>query len=435
MRKMGRLSYLFSIFKGKNLSGRVGLFPETYTTAAPPSTGPPPPSAASAYSEDSGATPESSTLQPLREEPETPPTNDDHATPNGKGHISQLSQGDGEVMKATMTDVQKAIEQLGKNGSSVRDDARSFSFASTRTGGDGDLTDRETDTDMDMDTDRETDAGGDDWHRDARQKLAEQARIVVEEQKKKEEEDTPVVRTVEPPIEVEMSDESEGEEDEDDRHHTHHSMNYGRAHPHIPEEDEDEEERRQDEEPQLEGSNSSSSQMPGDFDVPSADESALPTATASRTAFPIVEPVTTTPPNKSGHASATSLPTPTSDSGSPSTMPVAEPQPEHIVSPVFSFPEKSPQVTPTPSRVNDALAGLPSPPSSSIGKQQTSKHSSVASGKSLQPPPPEQNSSSSKKATHPTEWTVEEVVDWLKTKGFGDDVTEKFIGMVIFIYP
>ena len=33
------------------------------------------------------------------------------------------------------------------------------------------------------------------------------------------------------------------------------------------------------------------------------------------------------------------------------------------------------------------------------------------------------------KKTHPTEWSVEEVVDWLKSKGFADDVTDKFIGL------
>jgi hypothetical protein len=31
----------------------------------------------------------------------------------------------------------------------------------------------------------------------------------------------------------------------------------------------------------------------------------------------------------------------------------------------------------------------------------------------------------------PTEWSVEEVVDWLKSKGFDQDVCDKFIGEYI----
>ena len=54
---------------------------------------------------------------------------------------------DVEVMKATVTDVQKAIEQLGRGGTIGEDGdgARSFSFASTRDGHD-----TETDTDFDF---------------------------------------------------------------------------------------------------------------------------------------------------------------------------------------------------------------------------------------------------------------------------------------------
>ena len=34
-----------------------------------------------------------------------------------------------------------------------------------------------------------------------------------------------------------------------------------------------------------------------------------------------------------------------------------------------------------------------------------------------------------KAKSNPAEWTVDEVIDWLRSKGFGDDVCEKFIGM------
>jgi hypothetical protein len=328
-------------------------------------------------------------------------------------------------MKATMTDVQKAIEQLGRNkGNGTRDD-RSFSFASSRTGdGDGD-----TDTDIDIDTDRETDAAGDDWHRGARIKLAEQARKVVEEQKRKDEEETPVVRNIAPPIEVEMSDESEGEDDDDGPHHR---MSYAREHPHIPEEDEDDVEGKraaQQAEPEQDHT------MPGDIDVPMPDESQVPTATANRTAFPSIQPVTEPSPDKADHASATSLPTPTSPGSSSHAIPPVEAEINRNASPSLSVPDKTPsQITPTPSTVRDAYISLPSPAASFIGHQQASKHSSLASSShtsnSLQPPPHERPTSMDRKpSTHPSEWTVDEVVEWLRSKGFGDDVCDKFIGM------
>lgn len=235
------------------------------------------------------------------------------------------------MMKATMTDVQKAIEQLGRNhGTSfVQEDdhdARSFSFASTRTGGED-----FTDTDFDMDADEERDDGewvGSGDHKDARMKLAEKARKVVEKQKKEREEEERAVeleRSVAPPIEVELSDESEGEDDEDNTHHTH-----------------------------------------------------LPKTPAL------------------------------------STISESAPEPSAL--------------------------GLPTPPSSSIGGQHMSKDNSPVSEKDT----PKENDTPKEKGvpkekevlkekeakkTHPTEWSVEEVVDWLKSKGFADDVTDKFIGL------
>ncbi|EGO02307.1 hypothetical protein SERLA73DRAFT_49752, partial [Serpula lacrymans var. lacrymans S7.3] len=126
-------------WQGRNLAGKVGLFPQSYTTPAAPAI----------------STPQ-----------ETSPTNEKDADAQSEVPPGQSGSGgnDGEVMKATMTDVQKAIEQLGRND---RDGARSFSFASTR---DGDTTDRELDTDNE--TDRDTDIGeeGVDYHRNARHK-------------------------------------------------------------------------------------------------------------------------------------------------------------------------------------------------------------------------------------------------------------------------
>jgi hypothetical protein len=404
------------LFKGRNLAGKVGLFPQSYTTAAPPSTFIPPPA-----SNDTQLSQTPSTLQPLHEVSES-------SSPGGRSaansHSKAPSQGDGEVMKATMTDVQKAIEQLGRNkGNGTRDD-RSFSFASSR--GDGDP---DTDTDIDIDTDRETDAAGDDWHRDARVKLAEQARKVVEEQKRKDEENNLAVRNIAPPIEVEMSDESEGEDDDDGPHHP---TGYAREHPHIPEEDEDEFEVKQT------AAHAEPEQVhttPGDIVVPVPDESQVPTATAQRTAFPDIVPVTEPSPDKAEHASATSLPTPTSPGSSSHAIPPFEPQTNGNVAPSLSVPDKTAsQITPTPSIIRDAHMTLPSPAASSIGHQQASKHNSFASSNhtssSLQPLAQDRPTSMEKKpTTHPSEWNMEEVVDWLRSKGFGDDVCDKFIGM------
>lgn len=339
-------------------------------------------------------------------------------------------------MKATMTDVQKAIEQLGRNNgtsSSVQGDdhdARSFSFASTRTGGE-DLTDRE-DTDFEMDTDREGDDGewvGSGDHKDARMKLAEKARKVVEKQRRaREEEERAVGRSVAPPIEVELSDESEGEDDEDHTHHTHHS--WTREHTDIPEEDE-EKEKEEEAKPQ-------EMHMPGgDLMISSPMETPLPTATATRTAFPIISPIPTSSPSPipTGEAEqpeeGTSLPTPTSPKDGPGLFPEPPRTPATNQEKEREWIGAN-EITPTPSTMLESThapstVGLPTPPSSSIGgQQQTSKHSSLASSHNVEKDVPKEKET---KKTHPTEWSVEEVVDWLKSKGFAEDVTDKFIGL------
>jgi hypothetical protein len=122
-------------------------------------------------------------------------------------------------MLATMTDVQQAIEQLGHKDDF--DGSRSFTFSSTR----GESTDHDTDTDAD----------GEDWHKTARQKLAENAKMAAEEQAAQDSAEIRVpTRSTAPPIDVEMSDDS-GDEDES-------SPPNGLlwCHSHIPEEEEEE---------------------------------------------------------------------------------------------------------------------------------------------------------------------------------------------------
>src|ERR1700722_6432990 len=92
-----------------------------------------------------------STLQTLREESESATT---------PAQASESAEQDG-VMKATMTDVQKAIEQLGRtNGDTDRDDKdgrRSFSFTT--------VSREETDT--------EEEHLDENWAKGARKRLAE----------------------------------------------------------------------------------------------------------------------------------------------------------------------------------------------------------------------------------------------------------------------
>ena len=47
--------------------------------------------------------------------------------------------------------------------------------------------------------------------------------------------------------------------------------------------------------------------------------------------------------------------------------------------------------------------------------------------------PPETRAS--KQSTLPSEWTIDQVVDWLKSKGFSPDVYDKFIGQSISPIP
>src|SRR5579859_7392132 len=93
-------------FQGRNLAGRVGLFPQSYTQPAPPTSSPPPEVAAELA--DSPISPVPYLPKPDPHEASSPPATNGDAQPT---HTT--AKGNGEVMRATMTDVQKAIEQLG----------------------------------------------------------------------------------------------------------------------------------------------------------------------------------------------------------------------------------------------------------------------------------------------------------------------------------
>lgn len=433
-------------WQGRNLAGRVGLFPVSYTAPAPPAaatTAPP----SSSGTEPNPVAESSAIASPV---PKQPPAS--FLNGSADGYESDFSAGqvdaespvqalapDGEVMKATMTDVQKAIEQLGRGTpSGDGDGARSFSFASSRDGAD-------TDTDYDMSDMDGTAEGvaGDDWHKTAREKLAAKARRAVEEAEKLEAmmgntESSSVHRSVAPPIEVELSDESEDED------YTRASR-INRPHSYILEEDETEEpevgthEKEGSANTETETHASSATAGGTQLDMPPRDESDVPTATVATLSFPVfsppppvVEPTPEAAPVKEADRSASPLrqsyPTPVSPPFV-DTAPVASTsETKHSSAPVV--------------RETAVANGLPSPSASTqFNKALHSKHNSIVSSSSApnmgapstataQQQQVQQSSSmgSDLKKKHPTEWSVEEVVEWLKSKGFDLDVCEKFTG-------
>ncbi|EPQ58889.1 hypothetical protein GLOTRDRAFT_135903 [Gloeophyllum trabeum ATCC 11539] len=394
-------------WQGRNLAGQTGLFPQSYTTPAPPAASVSPPHSSAAPPAPAPATGSSSALQTLSEEPEStaasPP-----ATTNGN-HTRAASQGE-EVMRATMTDVQQAIEQLGR---SDRDGARSFSFASTR---EGDVTDRESESEAML----ESDAEGENWHKDARQRLAEQARRANERAAAAEAAQLESLRASGPPIEAEMSDESEDEDE---------GSPDLRRHSHITEEDEE------DTGPAIMAiiANSVAEEAPSmsshELYLPPTDENEAQTATARRTSFPVIYP----PIQASTSAENVAPPTPTSPMSSPLLI-HKEPSTNRLSVESKTAQSSTTAIVSTSATMRDVTPGLPSPSASSI--QMPQPQTIVVTSAPAMPPaqhaePPELAPTSDellkKPSSHPTDWTVEEVVEWLKSKGFDQTVCDKFI--------
>jgi hypothetical protein len=416
-------------WQGRNLAGKSGLFPQSYTAPAPATNG--------TETTVTAAASTSAPLQPLDEESET-----DSPIPPPAIFVNG-NETDGEVMKATLTDVQKAIEQLGRNrASSVDGDGtRSFSFASTRDDRD---TDHESETDYDLSDTENAEFGDEAHHKTTRQRLAEKARKAVEEAEKLEMimgGMNPGTRSSAPPIEVEMSDESEGEDDDPDHQDFTHSSSYLRRHSAIEEEDE---------EAETEGNGTAPTQTPQvhqDLTLPEQelDDSEAQTATAA--SFPSL------PAADNADSKSVSLPTPVSPSFAHSVTPAPAPAaPAVIPTPATPPPAITPPPVRSPSPLRESLVALPSPSASSFSgtfrfSPHQSQHNSITSLQSSTPAAAlteeseavsqpsrekhdeklnEQAKEKEKEKTHPSEWNVEEVVEWLKSKGFGEDVCEKF---------
>lgn len=380
-------------WQGRNPSGSIGLFPQTYTTAIPPAQVP-------NIVVDHATTDihTSTALDPLREESEV----SIHNSPNPDAPDNTRPNQNDEVMKATMTDVQKAIEQLGKNDV---DGTGSFSFASTR---EGDWTDRELDSDQE--TDRDTDADGETWHTTARQKLAEKARRANE--RAAVDQATPMRVTV-PPIQVELSDESDAE-DEGYALHREPGSPLSRHPPHIIEENEDEIPASDQHNPTVDTSQEKI--LPGGNGLTTTNGASV---TPDLSSSPVVN---------NGHDNRRSLPVSTSTKNTVIQASIVK---EHVRQPSSSsstrpgtVDSRDPQ---TPSRRS---SGLPSPTATSftsVGIEQTLTAANSSPLKSSISPQPADSMGQRSLTVSPSDWTLAEVVDWLKLKGFDQLVCDKFI--------
>lgn len=436
--------------QGRNLAGKVGLFPKSYTTPAPPVVEQE--HAASSAPNGDAASNSRAALQTLAEESEgespiqpniaspvpKPPLitflngNDSDHDSTVEGMSASAAAGDGEMMKATLTDVQKAIEQLGRNRVDG-DGARSFSFASTQDGG----TESETDFDL-SDVENIDDVGTQgDWHKGARRKLAEKARKAVEEAQRLEDMmgNGGERRSTAPPIDVELSDDSDEEGDLDNGDFT--SSSFQRNHPHIPEEDEDEvvsspadfENKERFSKHQQERSATTITPQPDPSHAtpeavpPTKEEVDLPTAT--RPTFPDLPTPYLLP--------AATIFTPQSTAKS-ETATVFYPPPEDTPTPIDVKRSSAPTANGRP------LSNVPSPTVSShasgFGLSKPFDANSVSSitqsvSTNLTSAPTQTPLDEKKEKKHPNDWSVDDVIDWLKSRGFDSDVCDKFTGKVI----
>ena len=409
--------------QGRNLAGKVGLFPESYTQPAPPSNGPPASVPSSSAPADEPPTADPSPPGIEQAQLQSRPDDSGHSEATQSAAPNQTTTGtNGEVMRATLTDVQKAIEQLGHKDDF--DGSQSFTFSSSRE----DSTDQETDHDTD------TDADGQGWHKGARQKLAEKAKKAVEEQAARDAAEGRIpVRSTAPPINVEMSDDSGDEADGPSGV----PSNGYRQHPHIPEEEEEDLAAPQGHVDRL-PTYSPSIQPSERFIVPS------PVSTAPRPSSDVNEDAATDggvstarqstfPQNEQASSPESLLPSPAWGSGlrGISNGISGNDAANHSASARLAFPSfpSKPQTL----SLQEGAGALPSPAASLNGHQHGLSISSVTSSARVAASSPlsaarSADLSSSRKPRNldPAEWTVEEVVDWLRSKGFDNAVCDKF---------
>jgi SAM domain (Sterile alpha motif) len=324
--------------------------------------------------------------------------------------------GNGKVMRTTMIDVQQAIEQLGHKDNV--DGSRSFTFSSHEP--------------SDCDTDAAVD--GDDWRKSAGQKLAEKAKKVVEEQAARYAIDGR--DTLRPPIDVEVSDDSGDEEDGDGSFGESSHNDHGRKHPHTPEEVNTAAPHQVDQK----FAYSPSIQPSERYIVPSMvplPESGIIEDSASETFI-----TTATQPLFSQNEKAR-----TSENHNSLLSPVL-PGLRGISNRVTAnHPSSAPLVFPSETQTLGLqevvdIRSTPSPFFSDNGHDHASRssvatsafitNSSLFSASNISPRGADLVYKNSREIdlVEPNvavEWTVEEVVDWLRAKGFDDTVCDKFI--------
>ena len=341
-------------------------------------------------------------------------------------------------MKATMTDVQKAIKQFGRDDGGEDDDgAGSFSFASTRDGENTKNSDTEFDL-SDLDGTGINGNDGEDWRKAARQKIAAKAKRAIEEAEKLESmmgDNGDGRRAAAPPIEVDFSDESEVEADADDLTR---SSNLNRNHPHIREE----EENIGTDGEAAAATNGTRDSLSTDVFVPPNDETDIPTAT--KPSFSVSQSSVLTEPLQE---EPKEIP-PTIEKGiypSPISPPATTlPNTQQILLQRSSTPVREiPNGLPSPASVghisseHNSVTLSSSAPGMLVNaiqvQQQQPNKISVFTGPAsiLASISPVSTTVQGPNKTPLAEWSVKEVVDWLKSKGFDQDVCDKFIGEYI----
>lgn len=353
-------------------------------------------------------------------------TDSNDAPHDGDRHKRVISNGSGEVMKATMTDVQQALEQLGRGPNGDRDD-RSFSFASSR----GENTETEDDYDM-SDLDGADPSTGQGWHKRARTKLAAKAKKAVEEAEKLEAMmgGTDTARRLAPPIQIELSDESEGE----DGDYTAHTNPLPRRHPYILEEDEESEIIRQD--VRKRSSERDTIKEDSSYELTVSEGASDDPGTATGPRFSLPSDVDVSSNQRSGEDAPHpySSVTPVSPEVAGPVVTFQEPKHEHTPNPKSTLPS-------SPSSFPGPKSGPPADRSKYISVMSNYSAASTASDTSPQLPSSTDNTfvegkdSEKQDKEHPSEWTVGDVVDWLKSKGFDQDVCDKFTGHSLQFLP
>ena len=342
----------------------------------------------------------------------------------------------GAVMAATMTDIQAAIDQLGQHRN---DDGQSMSFASTRD-------DRGSEVGHDLDNDDDLD--GEEWHSGARRRLFEGLNAVDG-------------RHSVPPVDVEMSDESDADDEQPHLHQIHDA----RPAPSPSKETHSIREQPRDiqavphRSPSLlpASDHSSSTHQPSTLEE--ASKANVPPSGAPE--LPHTEINLRSPsrsPASPAHSKGPSqgVLTPTQSNTQPTTSnAVTHPVsvvPDSLSAPsishTFALPSATtlnsyhsapalPQPSSTTPETNSSRI-YPFPPTSNLVSTAISSPSSATSSA---PVPPLSSASTvpsgtlSVKRPHPSEWTIEQVVEWARNRGFDEGVCAKFQGSLFLPLP